>query len=151
MAALKELIDAGKILNYGLSNETCFGVCEFGRVADELGCPRPVSIQNSFSLIHRSFETELAEACAPRNYNVGLLPWSPLAGGALSGAPSAPNASPEPQSLLCKMRVTIPSFTNSESSGPLATNGTREESGWMRAAGDVRHRIHHKKAACSTN
>jgi len=85
VAALKELIDAGKILNYGLSNETCFGVCEFGRVADELGCPRPVSIQNSFSLIHRSFETELAEACAPRNYNVGLLPWSPLAGGALSG------------------------------------------------------------------
>lgn len=46
---------------------------------------RPVSIQNSFCLLHRSFETELAEACAPSNYNIGLLPWTPLAGGALTG------------------------------------------------------------------
>ncbi|KAK3264755.1 hypothetical protein CYMTET_26523 [Cymbomonas tetramitiformis] len=83
--ALKELIDAGKIRYYGLSNETSFGVCEFARVADSLGVPRPVSIQNSFSLVHRAFETDLAEACAPRNHNLGLLPWSPLAGGALSG------------------------------------------------------------------
>eukprot|EP00242_Pyramimonas_sp_CCMP2087_P011758 CAMPEP_0198200536 /NCGR_PEP_ID=MMETSP1445-20131203/3543_1 /TAXON_ID=36898 /ORGANISM="Pyramimonas sp., Strain CCMP2087" /LENGTH=367 /DNA_ID=CAMNT_0043870643 /DNA_START=271 /DNA_END=1374 /DNA_ORIENTATION=- len=85
LLALKKLLDDGKIKHYGLSNETSFGVCEFGRIADELGMPRPVSIQNSFSLIHRAFETDLAEACAPRNYNVGLLPWSPLAGGALTG------------------------------------------------------------------
>eukprot|EP00976_Prorocentrum_cordatum_P102824 1193224-Prorocentrum_minimum.AAC.6 len=78
-------MDDGKIKHYGLSNETTFGVCEFGRIADELGMPRPVSIQNSFSLLHRSFEDHLAEACAPRNYNVGLLPWSPMCGGALSG------------------------------------------------------------------
>jgi aryl-alcohol dehydrogenase-like predicted oxidoreductase len=36
-------------------------------------------------MLHRSFETELAEACAPSNYDIGLLPWTPLAGGALSG------------------------------------------------------------------
>ena len=75
----------GKIRHYGLSNETTFGVCEFVRAADELGVPRPVSIQNSFSLVHRSFEDELAEACAPSHYNIGLLPWSPLAGGEEGG------------------------------------------------------------------
>jgi len=85
VGALKQLIDAGKIKHYGLSNETTYGVCEFCRVADKLGAPRPISIQNSFCLIHRSFETELAEACAPSHFNIGLLPWTPLAGGALTG------------------------------------------------------------------
>jgi len=85
VAALGELLAAGKIKHYGLSNETTFGVCEFVRAADELGIQRPVSIQNSFCLLHRSFETELAEACAKRNYNILLLPWTPLGGGALSG------------------------------------------------------------------
>ena len=85
VAALGELIAAGKIRHYGLSNETTYGVCEFVRAADELGVARPVTIQNSFCLLHRSFETELAEACAPSHYNIGLLPWTPLAGGALSG------------------------------------------------------------------
>ena len=83
--ALKELLDAGKIKSYGLSNETSYGVCEFVRVADKLGVPRPVSIQNSFCLLHRSYETELAETCAPSHHNISLLPWTPLAGGALSG------------------------------------------------------------------
>lgn len=47
--------------------------------------PPPASIQNHFSLVERSFEAGLAEACAPTNANVGLLPWSILAGGVLSG------------------------------------------------------------------
>ena len=85
VAALGELIKAGKIKHYGLSNESTFGVCEFVRAADELGVPRPVSIQNSYCLLHRQFDAELAEACAKSNYNILLLPWTPLAGGALSG------------------------------------------------------------------
>jgi aryl-alcohol dehydrogenase-like predicted oxidoreductase len=84
VAALGELITTGKIRHYGLSNETTFGVCEYVRAADELGVPRPVSIQNSLCLFDRTFETELAEACAPNHYNISLLPYSPLAGGALS-------------------------------------------------------------------
>lgn len=85
LLALKELLDEGKIRAYGLSNETTFGVCEFVRLADELGTPRPASIQNPFSLFNRQFEGDLAEACAPSNFNVGLLPWSILAGGTLTG------------------------------------------------------------------
>ena len=41
--------------------------------------------QNDFSLVARSFEEDLAEACAPSNYNVGLLSYGPLAGGTLTG------------------------------------------------------------------
>lgn len=85
LLALKELLDAGKIRAYGLSNETTFGVCAFVRAADALGMPRPATIQNSFCLVNRQFEVELAEACAPRNFNIGLLPWSILAGGLLTG------------------------------------------------------------------
>lgn len=85
VAAMGELIKEGKILHYGLSNETSYGVCEYVHAARRLGVPPPVSIQNSFSLVHRSFETDLAETCAPRHHNMGLLPWSPLAGGMLTG------------------------------------------------------------------
>lgn len=85
LLAVKSLLDCGKIRAYGLSNETTFGVCEFVRVADDLGMPRPASIQNSFCLMDRRFESELAEACSPRNFNIGLLPWSILAGGLLTG------------------------------------------------------------------
>lgn len=85
LLALKELLDEGKIRAYGLSNETTFGVCEFIRFADEIGMPRPATIQNPFCLLNRSFEVDLAEACSPSNFNIGLLPWSILGGGALTG------------------------------------------------------------------
>jgi aryl-alcohol dehydrogenase-like predicted oxidoreductase len=81
---MKALIDAGKIKFWGLSNETTYGVCEMVRAADAIGCPRPVSIQNQFSLLYRPFEGELAEACAPSHYNIALLPWTPLGGGMLT-------------------------------------------------------------------
>ena len=82
-AAIKQLIDQGKIKYWGVSNESTFGVCELVKAADAIGCPRPVSIQNQFSLLYRPFEGELAEACAPSHYDIGLLPWTPLGGGML--------------------------------------------------------------------
>ena len=62
-----------------------YGVCEWNRVAASIGLPPPATIQNAYSLLTRSFEGELAEACSPRHHNVGLLPWSVLCGGLLSG------------------------------------------------------------------
>ena len=56
------------------------------QAAEQLGLPRMVSIQNSYSLVVRGgFETDLAEVCAARQANLGLLAYSPLAGGALTG------------------------------------------------------------------
>jgi hypothetical protein len=56
------------------------------QAAEQLGLPRICSIQNAYSLLSRvPYETDLAEVCAPRQCNVGLLAYSPLAGGSLSG------------------------------------------------------------------
>jgi aryl-alcohol dehydrogenase-like predicted oxidoreductase len=77
------LIAAGKIRHYGLSNETAWGVCEFQRVARELGVPGPATIQNSYSLVSRNVDNDLAEVLFREN--MALLAYSPLAGGMLSG------------------------------------------------------------------
>jgi aryl-alcohol dehydrogenase (NADP+) len=77
------LIRAGKIRHYGLSNETAWGVCEFHRIAKELGVPGPVTVQNSYSLVSRSTDNDLAEAL--HRETMSLLAYSPLAGGMLSG------------------------------------------------------------------
>src|SRR5205823_10898466 len=77
------MIEAGKIRHYGLSNETAWGVCEFRRVARELGVPGPVTIQNSYSLVSRNVDNDLAEVLFREQ--MSLLAYSPLAGGMLSG------------------------------------------------------------------
>ncbi len=77
------MIEAGKIRHYGLSNETAWGVCEFCRAAKALGVPGPVTIQNSYSLLSRNVDNDLAEALFREN--MSLLAYSPLAAGILSG------------------------------------------------------------------
>ena len=70
----------------GASNETSWGVSRFLQLAETQGLPRIVSIQNNYSMLVRvPFDIDLAEVCAPRQGNVGLLAYSPLAGGVLSG------------------------------------------------------------------
>jgi aryl-alcohol dehydrogenase (NADP+) len=80
---MTRLIDAGKIRYYGLSNESAWGVCEFRRVARELGVAGPVTLQNSYSLVSRNVDNDLAEALFRER--MSLLAYSPLAGGMLSG------------------------------------------------------------------
>lgn len=82
-SALAELVKAGKIRHIGLSNETPWGVAEYLRLSRELGLPRPVSIQNPYSLLNRSFEVGLAEFA--HREQIGLLAYSPLAFGVLAG------------------------------------------------------------------
>ncbi|MDM7862338.1 aldo/keto reductase [Alteromonas sp. ASW11-36] len=81
--ALGEEIKAGKIRHWGLSDETPWGIHTFLQLCSELNVPRPVSIQNEFSLIHLKDWPYLIETCVLED--VAYLPWSPLAGGALSG------------------------------------------------------------------
>jgi aryl-alcohol dehydrogenase (NADP+) len=81
--AMAGLIRAGKIRHYGLSNETSWGVCEFHRAARALGVPGPVTLQNSYSLVSRSADGDLAEVLFREQ--MSLLAYSPLAGGMLSG------------------------------------------------------------------
>ena len=81
--AMAALIKTGKIRHYGLSNESAWGVCEFRHVAKALGVPGPVTIQNSYSLVSRNVDNDLAETLYREN--MSLLAYSPLAAGILSG------------------------------------------------------------------
>lgn len=90
--ALAELVGEGKIRRIGLSNEHPWGLMQFLRLADELGLPHVVSTQNAYHLMNRSFETGLAEVC--HREQVGLLAYSPLAFGHLSGKYLADPAAP---------------------------------------------------------
>ncbi|KAK1267756.1 putative aldo-keto reductase 1 [Acorus gramineus] len=86
LRAFQELIDEGKVRYIGVSNETSYGVMEFIHAAKDEGLPKIVSIQNSYSLLVRcKFEVDLVEVCHPNNCNIGLLAYSPLGGGSLSG------------------------------------------------------------------
>lgn len=83
LAALGELVSAGKVRYIGVSNETPWGVSECTRLARETGLPRIATIQNVFNLIHRTFEMGLTETC--HREQISLLAYSPLAFGLLSG------------------------------------------------------------------
>lgn len=78
-----ELIKAGKIRHYGLSNETSWGVARFCWLAEQHRLPAPISVQNVYNLVSRQFDLDLAEVS--HRENVPLLAYSPLAGGLLSG------------------------------------------------------------------
>jgi aryl-alcohol dehydrogenase-like predicted oxidoreductase len=80
---LDELVRAGKVRTLGCSNETTWGLTKSLWNSDLQGLARFETIQNNFSLNNRRFEDELAEAC--RREQVSLIPYSPLAGGVLSG------------------------------------------------------------------
>lgn len=83
LETLGGLVRAGKIRHVGLSNETAWGTLKWLSLAEKHGLPRMASIQNEYSLLCRTFDWDLAEVALYEN--VGLLAWSPLATGMLSG------------------------------------------------------------------
>jgi aryl-alcohol dehydrogenase (NADP+) len=83
LEAFADVIKAGKIRYLGLSNETPWGVSEFVHIAKQQGLPKVISIQNAYNLLNRVFDSALAEVS--RYTNVGLLAYSPLGFGLLSG------------------------------------------------------------------
>jgi len=99
VAAMGELMKAGKIRAWGLSNENGVGVTLFLESARRLGVPAPATIQNDFSLVQRKFETDgTAEACSPftsgTSHGVSLLAYGALAGGTLTGKITADGVAP---------------------------------------------------------
>jgi aryl-alcohol dehydrogenase-like predicted oxidoreductase len=80
---LQKFIKEGKIREIGLSNETPWGVSKFLELSKEKGLPRMMSVQNPYSLLNRTYEVGLAEISI--RDDIGLLAYSPLASGYLSG------------------------------------------------------------------
>ena len=83
LRALQELVAAGKVKRIGLSNETPWGTMKFLELADREGLPRVESIQNPYGLLNRTYEIAMAEVS--HREDVGLLAYSPLGMGLLTG------------------------------------------------------------------
>lgn len=83
MEAFDELVRSGKVRYLGTSNDTAYGTTKANMISEQYGYKRFESIQNNFSLLNRRFLDEMVEMC--RKENISLLPYSPMAGGVLSG------------------------------------------------------------------
>lgn len=79
----QSFIDEGKIRHIGLSNESAWGISKWLQLSEQHSLPRIVTVQNEYSLLCRHFEPDLAEIAIAEE--CGLLAWSPLARGSLSG------------------------------------------------------------------
>lgn len=83
LQVMGELVREGKILHFGLSNETAWGTMQYLKLSMELGLPRVQTIQNEYNFLRRYYDMDLAELAF--HEDVGLLAYSPLAAGAISG------------------------------------------------------------------
>lgn len=83
LAALDEQVKAGKIRHIGVSNETPWGTLKYLNLAEQSGAPRIASVQNPYNLLNRTYEVGMAEIS--QREDVGLLAYSPLGFGVLSG------------------------------------------------------------------
>ena len=83
LEALQSQVDKGNIRHFGLSNESAWGTAQWLRLAEDQGLPRVATMQNEYSLLCRLYDTDLAELSV--NEDVGLLAFSPLATGLLTG------------------------------------------------------------------
>jgi len=83
LKTLQDLINEGKIRHIGLSNETPWGLMRFLEESKKHQLPKTITIQNPYSLLNRTFEIGLSEVAYREN--VGLLAYSPLGFGVLSG------------------------------------------------------------------
>ena len=83
LEAFDRLIDAGKVRYAGVSNETPWGLTRLVALAETTGLPRIVSLQNQYNLLSRQYDQGMSEVC--EREDVGMMAFSPLAQGALSG------------------------------------------------------------------
>jgi aryl-alcohol dehydrogenase-like predicted oxidoreductase len=83
LTVMDELVKSGKVRHIGLSNESAWGTMTFLKESEMRGLVRVASVQNAYSLVNRTNETAMAEVCLRED--IGLLPYSPLAQGYLTG------------------------------------------------------------------
>lgn len=83
IGALQDEVKRGTIRAFGLSNESAWGLTQWSAVAQRMGGPRPITVQNEYSLMCRIADTDVAETCI--NERIDMLSFSPLATGLLTG------------------------------------------------------------------
>jgi aryl-alcohol dehydrogenase (NADP+) len=95
--AMADLIRAGKVRYFGVSNFRGWRIAETVRVCDLLGAPKPIASQPYYNAMNRQPENDILPACA--HYDIGVVPYSPLARGVLTGK-YAPGATPDAESRV---------------------------------------------------
>ncbi len=83
LQTLADAVRSGKILHYGFSNTPSWYVAKVATLAAAYGLPKPIGLQYAYSLIYRGIELDILPAAA--EFGMGLVPWSPLAAGLLTG------------------------------------------------------------------
>jgi aryl-alcohol dehydrogenase (NADP+) len=99
LATMARLIEAGKILHYGVSNFRAWRIARLVETARRMGIPPPAACQPPYSAVTRGIETEILPACA--HYGLGAVTYSPLARGVLTGK-YGPQAEPPPDSRAAR-------------------------------------------------
>lgn len=100
VTTMARLVERGRILYWGLSNFRAWRVATFVETARRLGVPPPVACQPPYSLATRGVEAELLPACA--HHGLGVVCYSPLARGVLSGKYAADGRPPPPDSRAAR-------------------------------------------------
>ncbi len=83
LGALQAEVDRGRIRSFGMSNDSAWGLTQWAQASERVGGPRIATVQNEYSLMCRLADTDVAEAC--HNEDIGMLSFSPLAAGLLTG------------------------------------------------------------------
>lgn len=83
VSAMGEIIASGRALYWGFSNHRAWQIGELAHLCDQMGCPRPIIAQPLYNIVNRQVETDLLPAC--EYYGIGVVPYSPLARGVLTG------------------------------------------------------------------
>lgn len=101
LRALDDLVRAGKVLYIGCSNYAAYRLTESQWLSKTKNLERYVTLQAQYNLVSRELEREHVPLC--EQYGIGILPWSPLAGGFLTGK-YRPNQAPPPGTRLDKWK-----------------------------------------------
>lgn len=122
LRTLEDLVRAGKVRYIGASNFSAWQLTHANAVAELRGWTQFVSIQPHYHMLHREVESELQPACA--HFNIGMLPYFPLAGGFLTGKyrrdEAAPKGSRGEESPYVQRYMTPENYTIVEQLGALA-------------------------------
>ena len=131
LSAMDDLVKAGKIRAFGVSNETPWGLAECLRLAKDKSFPRVQSVQNPYNLLNRSYEIGMAEISARQR--CGLLAYSPLAFGVLSGKYLNDNRPPKTRLLYLANTINVTSPTRRKRQRPITLR-------WQKNMKLIRHK-----------
>jgi aryl-alcohol dehydrogenase-like predicted oxidoreductase len=106
MSALNDLVRSGKVRYIGASNFAAWQLAKANNIARRYGWARFITFQGYYSLIGRGIENEIVPFC--KDSNMGLLPWSPLAGGWLTGKYRSGNKAPKDARMQKAVKGFIP-------------------------------------------